>query len=70
MPHANMQIMLINVKPILIAPLKAKSIDLEDEYCKLIVLFESWLIFLTENAHNNPLKINVAIINHHIKYFE
>lgn len=41
MPQANIHIMFINVKHILIAPLIAKSIDLEDEYCKFMVLFES-----------------------------
>lgn len=35
MPHANIHIMLMNVKHMLIAPLIAKSIDLVDEYCKL-----------------------------------
>lgn len=55
-PHANIHMILMNVKHMLIAPLIAKSTDLEDEYCKLNVLIESWLILLTENAHNNPFK--------------
>lgn len=65
-PQANMHIILINVKHMLIAPFIAKSIDLVDEYCKFRVLFESWLILLTENAHNSPLKMKVINISVHV----
>lgn len=54
MPHANIHIIFMKVKHMLIAPLIAKSIDLVVEYCKLKVVFELWFILLTENAHNSP----------------
>lgn len=40
-PHPNIHIILINVKHMLIAPLIAKSVERVDEYCKLMVLFET-----------------------------
>lgn len=60
-PQVNIHIMLINVRHMLIAPFIAKSTDLEDEYCKLKVLIESWFILLTEKAHSRPFKINVTV---------
>jgi hypothetical protein len=60
-PQVNIHIMLINVRHMLIAPFIAKSTDLVDEYCKLKVFIESWLILLTEKAHNRPFKINETI---------
>lgn len=60
-PQVNIHIMLINVRHMLIAPFIAKSTDLVDEYCKFKVLIESWLILLTEKAHNRPFKINVIV---------